>query len=53
MANELKDIAERLHKDYEDEGWEIRSAEKRQDGGWTLVIQPAPEAPQEATDDNN
>ena len=55
MSNELKDIAERLNKNYEDAGWKIETAEKRADGGWNLVIQPmvAPEVDQEATDDNN
>ena len=57
MSNELKDIAERLNKNYEDEGWIIETAEKRADGGWNLVIQPMVKAPkaenQEATNDNN
>lgn len=55
MSNELKDIAERLNKNYEDEGWIIETAEKRKDGGWNLVIQPMvlPKADQEATNDNN
>ena len=57
MSNELRDIAERLNKNYEDAGWKIETAEKRADGGWNLVIQPMgkePEVdPQEATNDNN
>ena len=57
MSNELRDIAERLNKNYEDEGWKIETAEKRADGGWNLVIQPMEKAPkavaQEATDENN
>ena len=54
MSNELRDIADRLNKNYEDAGWKIETAEKRADGGWNLVIQPmVPEADQEATNDNN
>ena len=57
MSNELKDIVERLNRCYEsDAGWIVESASKRSDGGWDLSIQPvatAPEAPQEATNDND
>ena len=56
MSNELRDIADRLNKNYEDTGWKIETAEKRADGGWNLVIQPMvkPEVDsQEATNDNN
>ena len=53
MSNELKDIAQRLNG-YSDDGWEITQAAKHEDGSWTLTIQPmAPEADQEATNDNN
>ena len=53
MANELKDIAERLNG-YANDGWVIESAEKRSDGGWNLIIQPmAKEQTQGATNDND
>ena len=55
MSNELKDIAQRLNP-YNDDGWQIETAEKRADGGWNLVIHPmvkATEVPQEVTNDNN
>lgn len=53
MSNELLDIADKLNG-YDGQGWKIETAEKRADGGWNLVIQPmAPEADQEATNDNN
>ena len=53
MSNELEDIAKRLFNCGID-GWQIITAEKRQDGGWNLVILPvAKEEPKEATNDNN
>lgn len=39
MSNELKDIVDRLQKNYEDEGWIVESASRRPDGGWDLIIQ--------------
>ncbi|MBP5793444.1 MAG: hypothetical protein J6W46_07380 [Spirochaetaceae bacterium] len=53
MSNELKDIAERLHKDYEDEGWDIIKAEKRQGGGWNLEILPRPEEDKKQEGEND
>ena len=55
MSNELEDIAKRLFNCGID-GWQIITAEKRQDGGWSLVVLPvAKEEPkdQEATNDHN
>ena len=55
MSNELEDIAKRLFNCGID-GWQIITAEKRQDGGWNLVILPVEKTAavaQEATDDNN
>lgn len=52
MDNELKDIVDRLH-DYTN-GWQIISAARRNDGGWSLVIQPIEkkiDAEPEATND--
>lgn len=46
MSNELKDIAERLNKSYEDDGWEITQAAKQEDGSWHLEIQPVTKAKQ-------
>lgn len=56
MGNELKDIVERLNRDYEGAGWVITSAAKQVDGGWNLTIQPITkpgEISQEAANDNN
>lgn len=40
MGNELKDIAERLTNYSNTEGWVIVSAERKEDGSWTLNIEP-------------
>lgn len=56
MSNELKDIANRL-SGYNDDGWQIESAQKQVNGGWSLIIQPIEKEPeaekQEATNENN
>lgn len=55
MSNELKDIAERLSRYYE-EGWEITQAAKNEDGSWNLkvqLIEKKPKATQEATNEDN
>jgi hypothetical protein len=56
MSNELKDIANRL-SGYNDDGWQIKSAQKQANGGWSLTIQPIEKEPeaekQEATNENN
>lgn len=55
MSNELLDIADKLNGYKKGQGWEILAATKRNDGSWSLVIQPVAtktEA-QEATNDNN
>lgn len=56
MSNELLDIADKLNGYKDGQGWKIITATKRNDGSWNLTIQPvatAPEATQEATNDNN
>ena len=55
MSNELKDIADRLSKFYDD-GWVITQAAKQEDGSWLLTVQPIETDKvlvQEATNDNN
>jgi hypothetical protein len=53
MSNELKDIAERLNRYSDDNGWQIESASKRADGGWDLIIQPMGKDTKEAGNDND
>ena len=55
MSNELLDIADKLNGYKDGQGWKIITATKRNDGSWSLVIQPVATEPetQEATDDNN
>ena len=52
MSNELKDIADKLYG-YGYDGWQIISAEKRQDGGWNLTILPMEKQDKEGKHDNN
>ena len=40
MSNELLDIADKLNGYKDGQGWKIISASQRNDGSWSLVIQP-------------
>lgn len=48
MANELKDICNRL-EGYSETGWHVLKAERTEDGTWTLVVKaPGAEKPEVA-----